>query len=108
MSFERTPLGAAELADLDEDALDAYLKARMPASMRSLPQEEQAVRLGLLGKIGSRTVPTAAGLLLFGRHPQVLHPEWGVGAIRIRGLCMSDALADSDNLEGPLALLVTQ
>jgi ATP-dependent DNA helicase RecG len=108
MSFERTALGGAELADLDEQALDAYLARRMPESLRSLAREEQALRLGLLSKIGSRTVPTAAGLLLFGHHPQVVHPEWGVGAIRVRGLCMSDPLADSDNLEGPLAALVAQ
>jgi len=48
-----------------------------------------SANLGLLGGISGRLVPTVAGVMLFGRHPQLIHPEWGLAAVRVKGAGLS-------------------
>lgn len=111
MSFERTPLAGAELEDLERGAFAAYVAARAGAfagEPDEASEEQRAVQLGLLGKIGTRLAPTPVGLLLFGKNPQLLHPEWGVSAIAVAGRTLGDSLEARVDLEGPVTLLLEQ
>lgn len=105
MSFERGALATAQLEDLDLDRLMAFAERRSPF-LAGLPPDEAAARLGLAHKAGPRTMPTAAGLLTFGRLPQLMHPEWGVAAVRIDGLAISDPIRAREDIEGDVLTLV--
>lgn len=108
VSFERSPVLGAELFDLDQGTLQSYLRHRAPLMVESMPPEQLATTFGLLASAGGRAVPTVAGLILFGVHPQVLHPEWGLAAVRVRGTKMADPVAERRDLEGKLSALLEQ
>jgi ATP-dependent DNA helicase RecG len=109
MSFERTPLPGTQIEDLDRTALAAYVGQRAAAfGDEESSLEQRAARLGLLGKTAGRLTPTPVGLLLFGRHPQLAHPQWGVSAVAIHGRTLGDPVRVRCDLEGPVTLLLEQ
>ena len=108
MSHERLPVTGAELDDLDLTALETYARRRAPGLVEAGSLEEAGIRLGLLAKQAPRVVPTAVGLLVFGRMPQLVMPDWGVAAVAVQGGTLADPLAVRLDLEGNLASLVTQ
>jgi len=65
-----------------------------------------SANLGLLGGISGRLVPTVAGVMLFGRHPQLIHPEWGLAAVRVKGAGLSGEVSARSDLEGNLPVMV--
>lgn len=104
MSHERTPVTLADATDLDRPAFEAFVARRAPSL--SLSEEELAVRLGLLARMGARAHPTPVGLLLFGRAPQLFHPEWGLSLVAVRGGSLADPIVARADLEGPLGALL--
>lgn len=88
--------------------MDAWVTQRAPALRQASSLEETAIRLGLLAKAMPRTAPTPVGLMLFGRQPQLIQPDWGVAAVTIRGATLADPVGVRADLEGNLASLVTQ
>ena len=126
MSSERLAVSAADLDDVDLDALDQFLEARVPAALLGGPREprpatnapsasaplqprdEIAVRLGLLARISPRLVPTLSGLYLFGKLPQLYFPEWGVVCTASRHLGILDPIERRADLDGNLGALVEQ
>lgn len=108
MSHERIPVPGAELDDLDLAALDAWLHQRAPSLRAQSTMEETAVRLGLLARAAPRMAPTPVGLLLFGRTPQLVQPDWGLAAVTIRGSTLADPVLVRVDLEGNLSSLVSQ
>lgn len=111
MSFERTPLAGATVDDLDRAALSGFVKMRAGAfagEPTESTEEQRAVRLGLLGKTAGRLAPTPVGLLLFGRNPQLLQPQWGVSAVAVDGHTLGDPIATRSDLEGPVTMLLRQ
>ncbi len=108
MSHERIPVTGAELDDLDLTALDAWLTQRAPALRAATSMEETGLRLGLLARSAPRYAPTPVGLLLFGRMPQWIQPDWGLAAVAIRGTTLADPVLVRADLEGNLATLVSQ
>jgi predicted HTH transcriptional regulator len=104
VSFERSALSTSSVDELDMQAVAAYVTRRAP-SLRELPAEEAATRLGLLHKTGPRLSPTPVGMLCFGHSPQLLHPEWGVSAVRVDGLTLSDEIAARADLEGNIVAM---
>jgi ATP-dependent DNA helicase RecG len=108
MSHERIAVSGAELDDLDVGALDAWVTQRAPALRQAGSLEEAALRLGLLAKGMPRIAPTPVGLLLFGRLPQLLQPDWGVVAVTVRGTTLADPVIARADLEGNLASLLQQ
>lgn len=106
--YERTPLVGTSLEDLDVEALEAYLAQRLPESMHALPLEQRATRVGMLARSGSNHIPTVAGMVLFGLHPQLLNPNWGVSAVRIQGVRIDAPIVARADFEGPLLELLTQ
>ncbi len=111
MSVERQPVAGAQLEDLDARALAELVALRAAAFAGEVARstdEQRALQLGLLAKVGSRLVPTAVGLLSLGRNPQLHHPEWGVSAVAVAGRGLGDPLRDRADLEGPLPSLLEQ
>lgn len=105
-SYERNAIGGVSIDDLHQDRLREFVKQRAPFLDGELPPERLAASLGLLGGIGGRLAPTVAGLLLFGKYPQLVHPEWGVAALRVRGATLSDEVLARGDLEGNLRELL--
>jgi ATP-dependent DNA helicase RecG len=108
MSHERIAVLGAELEDLDIPAMDAWVTERAPILRQAGSLEDAAVRLGLLARAAPRVVPTPVGLLLFGRLPQLLAPDWGVAAVAVRGVTLADPVIVRSDLEGNLASLLAQ
>ena len=108
MSHERIAVSGAELEDLDLQAMDAWMTQRAPALRHAGSLEETALRLGLLARAAPRVGPTPVGLLLFGRHPQLVQPDWGVAAVAIAGNSLADPVRLRIDIEGNLAAMVAQ
>lgn len=106
MSYERTAISVAGVDDLDMAALATFVARRLPGAGEERAPEELAIRLGLLAKTGPRVHPTPVGLLAFGHLPQMFHPEWGISAVRVDGLSLSDPLVARQDIEGPMAELL--
>jgi ATP-dependent DNA helicase RecG len=106
MSHERLAVPGAELDDLDLVAMEAWVMQRAPALRQAGSLEDAALRLGLLARSAPRMVPTAVGLLLFGRLPQLVSPDWGLVVAVIRGTSLADPVLLRVDLEGNLAALV--
>ena len=94
--FESRPAPGAALADLDRDAVDAYV-----ASLRGTAgQGWQRVLLdrGYLVEREGEQVPTYAGILLFGRRPQRFLRNATITLIRYPGSEMGDDFVREDAL----------
>lgn len=94
----------AHIDDVDRAALLGHVEDRVRCM--EADRETWAVRLGLLGKTGSRVLPTPVGLLCFGRRPQWVTPAWGISAVRVRGRHIADEIAASEHLHGNLGELI--
>lgn len=107
-AYDRQALTHVALDELDLEALRAYVEQRLPGRLEAGDEtlESLAARLGLLARSGPNTVPTVAGLLLFGDLPQLVHPHWGVAAARFAGTAVSDPVRVRRDLEGDLASLL--
>lgn len=71
--FEGTAVQDASLDDLDPVRVAAYIEYRSPGaiSVNGLDLGNVAISLGLARKVGLSVSPPVAGLLLFGKHPQI-------------------------------------
>ena len=79
--FDGTPVSGAELADLDDERIAAYLKP-----LRSIGRAEEALASRGLTRPGKRrSVPTVAGVLTLSRDPQRWFPEARVRLLRYEG-----------------------
>lgn len=106
MTNERLAVSAADLDDLDVPALEAFIARRVPALLATMSRDDAGIRLGLLAKVAPRTVPTLAGLYLFGRVPQVFFPEWGVTCISSAGSALLDPIEERADLDGGFGALI--
>ncbi len=104
--YERTVVSSASLDELDSDRLHAFLRQRAPRHAEAMPLDQLAGRLGFIGQAGGRAAPTVAGLVAFGDCPQLVRPEWGLAALRVRGNRIADPLVVREDLEGPLTELL--
>jgi predicted HTH transcriptional regulator len=106
MSSERTAVGSMDLDDLDLVALERFLVERAPSLVSAVGRDDAAIRLGLLAKMSPRLVPTLVGGYVFGKTPQYVFPEWGLGCVALNGHTLADPVARKADLEGPLHVLV--
>ena len=106
---ESRNLSSASVDEFNQQAVKAWLDEHAPALRAEDVTIEQAlVRLGLASQMGSRVVPTVAGLYLFGRRPQWSQPQLGVVAARFEGRSISDPVGVREHIEGPLPDLVAR
>ncbi len=108
MSAERLAISTAEVDDLDTKELFRFVELRAKTLLALHSREEVATRLGLLGRVAPRLVPSVAGLYVFGLLPQSFFPEWGVVCIEVNGTTMRDPIASQENLDGNVGALVEQ
>lgn len=101
-------VSGAELDDLDLVALEAWVARRARPLRETGSLEDAAIRLGLLARSAPRVAPTAVGLLMFGRCPQWVQPDWGLGAVVIAGDSLADPVLDRADIEGNIPSMVTQ
>lgn len=84
--FERQPASGARWSDLDAARLRDYIRLHLPrAESVETGLAELAVASGFAIVSAGQTLPTIAGMVLFGREPQRYNASWGITAIRIRG-----------------------
>jgi len=108
-AFERTVVEGAGWDDLDLPRLIEYLKQRAPGAIENgMAPERLAVSLGLAEMRGKDVLPTVAGLILLGKHPQWLRPQWGLSALRISGTDITDPIVDRAEFEGTADHLIEQ
>lgn len=106
---ETTTVPSASLEELDLEAFDRYLRAHVPRlAAEDVPHEEALLRLRLAGTMGSRVVPTIAGLYVFANEPQFAFPNLGLTAASFAGDEITDEVVLRRDCDGPLASLVEQ
>jgi ATP-dependent DNA helicase RecG len=94
VQFEsRVPQGA-ELADLDQDQVRAYLDALGVGDAD--PWEQVLLHRGCVKQVEGRLRPTYAALLLFGRYPQQWVPSASILAAQFTGVAFADRFIKQD------------
>jgi ATP-dependent DNA helicase RecG len=106
--YETLPAAGATWADLDLPRLRDYFRVTTPRAA--------AVEAGLMDQAGAaklavvqagQTMPTNAGIVLFGREPQRYNASWGITALRVRGLELDrNRVVDRRELSGPADALI--
>ena len=109
--FELETVPTSSLVDFDQYTVEAYLERRAEQG-RPIKErlEDHLIDLGTLTEDGSATV---AGLLLFGKRPQLYLPQSGLVFVKFRGKDPRgrDGLAGYERrvlLEGPLPRILEQ
>jgi len=88
LQFEAQIPEGASIEDLDVDQVEAYKETlNLPPDE---PIEGLLTRRGCLKEVKGNFIPTYAGVLLFGRHPQQWIPSATVMAARFSGVAISD------------------
>ena len=86
------------LVDLDEAALKKYFSARAPGVLEQADITLEALAVGQKFAVrtgrGAQVVPTVAGCVLFGSHPEWLQPSWRVTALRFSGVEITAPIVD--------------
>ncbi|MBC8264957.1 MAG: putative DNA binding domain-containing protein [Anaerolineales bacterium] len=106
--FERRPVAGATLSDLNEEKLRRYFAERAPGAehLDQLSLADLALGQGLVIRLNGQAVPTAAGVMLFGRAPQALNDNWGITALRVRGPDISYPIVDRREIGGTAEQLI--
>ncbi len=100
---ETNTVPSASLDDLDLVAFDRYLHDHVPRlAADEVLREDALLRLRLAGTMGSRVIPTLAGLYLFGREPEFVLPQLHVTLARFEGEDMADGVTVRQDVGGAL------
>lgn len=109
-AYERTPVAGAAMDNVNLAKLQDYIEYRAPGSIRinGLRVSDVAASWSLVRRTDGELVPTVAGMMLFGLKPQQVHPEWGLGAVRVSGVELTDPIVDRADFEGTADELIEQ
>lgn len=95
-------LAGVSVADLASDALARYReRTKIPDKTNSAGFLQRLERQGLLGRRGSKLVPTGFGLLLFGKAPREVLHHAGLNAT----IEYPDGTHEIQNFDGPTILI---
>lgn len=116
-THDRSIVPEATAEDLDPDLIGPYLERLRLTNPRTFSalEDDQALRsTGVLREHEGTLVPTLAGLLTFGRHPQqflpqlfisvVVHPGNEVGELGPRG----ERFLDNRQIDGPVPIMAAE
>lgn len=108
--FEGEPVAGATLVELDKYILDEYLRLRQEQGSRPLQGtlQDHLVEIGAMVEDGT---PTVAGMLLFGKMPQIFLPQSGIVFVKFlgrepRGRDGQAGYGRRVEIEGPLARMI--
>ncbi|KPJ65981.1 MAG: hypothetical protein AMJ43_09545 [Coxiella sp. DG_40] len=101
--YDETPLPRLSIADIDLDALDRYLEATGKEDLKNNRE-----RLLESWRLLSRDYPTIAGIVLFGRQPQLHLPFAQINAARFLGKDSSENPFDRKDFAGRLLDVIDQ
>ena len=110
--YEASPCPSGAWANLDEAALRKYFSVRAPGVLDQPGLTLEALACGQ--KFASRSgrgadvIPTVAGCMLFGSHPEWLQPAWRVTALRFSGVDITAPIVDRLDTEGPALRAIEQ
>jgi ATP-dependent DNA helicase RecG len=97
--FDEQPVRGAALDDIDERAVETFLRE----AYSEAPSTDMARRyLRTLGCLDEGDGPTVAGILFFGRDPQRWLPDATVSAVRFPGVDTTTEFLDRQELRGRL------
>jgi ATP-dependent DNA helicase RecG len=82
--YEQEPIPGATRADLDPDVIHDYLQRRVDRLGRDLGEDAEDI-LTAAGALSTDGLPTAAGILLFGKDPQAFIPQSALTYVRFAG-----------------------
>ncbi|HEY63266.1 MAG TPA: transcriptional regulator [Caldilineae bacterium] len=82
--FELEPVPGAAREDLDEGVIDEYIAQREQRQRRPITVDRETL-LHQIGALTTAGLPTVAGILLFGKEPQVFLPQSGVVFVKFIG-----------------------
>ena len=100
--YDEQPLRRYDIGELDFDAIERYLVDTDREAM--LDDAERVLRAWRLLDNGT---PTLAGVVLFGRQPQVLLESAGVVVGRLSGSDLGDDFLDRKDLTGDLRTVIS-
>lgn len=110
LRYELRPVPGASIADLDLTLLHQYfttIRQQDAPPVDALPEwEDLLVNVELMMSDAGRTMPTVAGMVLFGRSPRKFLPQSGIRAVAYQGRDKSYAAAEDALLIGPLVPLL--
>ncbi len=117
--YELTPVAGATLDDLDLDAVQTHLeyaasrrlRAFLEAAEDDLPPDPQGLlkaRGAVVATPASGLVPTVAGILFFGRHPQQFFDHSNITITRVFGTDTSRGYRERVDIVGRLPDLIDQ
>lgn len=106
--FDETPVPGTSKADLDWPLFEQYYRS---VSDESLGEDDAAVEEILRGafvlaECDGKLCLTVAGLLCFGKNPQRHLYHSRISALRFAGDDVSETMADTQELSGPLSQLI--
>ena len=110
VEFDHQLVKGATHADLDEARLEWYIRQRAERRGVGVPASsvrETLLNLGALVEEKGELVPTAGGLLFFGRDPQRFFPHSEVRIARFKGTAMGHFI-DSADLRGTLPEMIDE
>ena len=107
-AFERQAATGARWSDLDLVRLREHFRLRAPrAESLEAALPELAVAAGLAVVSAGQTLPTIAGMVLYGRDPQHYNASWGITALRIRAQTLDrNRVVDRRELTGSADALI--
>ena len=110
--YEASPCPSGAWANLDEAALRKYFSARAPGVLDQPGLTLEALACGqkfaTRSGRGADVMPTVAGCVLFGSHPEWLQPAWRVTALRFSGVDITAPIVDRLDTEGPALRAIEQ
>lgn len=109
-AYEESPCPGSAWSHMDEGALRKYFSARAPGALEELDLPLTALAVGQRFAIQQDefTLPTVAGCVLFGVHPEWQRPTWRVTALRFSGLEITDPIVDRLDTAGPALRAIEQ
>lgn len=102
------PVAEATYDDLDKDLVDAWeatVRSRNRDGLGRFDDVEMSIRGGVVTRDG---VPTRAGLLALGRHPQQFFPRAVVKVADLRNADTAERARNARTFSGPIPLMLTE
>jgi ATP-dependent DNA helicase RecG len=101
------PVTAASLEDLDKTKIDQYFK-NMGIKVEERYREKILKDKGILVESAGRLVPTAAGMLMFGKDPQYFIISSGVRLVKFQGKNIGSVIMDQKEVKGTIPEMIDE